>query len=156
MPTATDLIASLLAEAADALARNARAMPEDRLTWKPMDAGRTALDMIVECGAINGAMPRILESRHFPDIPSGWMDGFRAEHDTPEKALRLLKDGSDALVAAVRAFPATALDDSIRVPFRGGMDKTYAELMMIPYWNMTYHQGQICYVQTLYGDREMH
>jgi len=26
----------------------------------------------------------------------------------------------------------------------------------VPYWNITYHLGQINYIQTLYGDSVMH
>jgi len=29
-------------------------------------------------------------------------------------------------------------------------------VMFGAYWNMTYHEGQIAYIQTLYGDRAMH
>jgi hypothetical protein len=37
-----------------------------------------------------------------------------------------------------------------------GAKMTFAELLFLNYWNLVYHQGQIAYIQTLYGDREMH
>jgi hypothetical protein len=30
------------------------------------------------------------------------------------------------------------------------------EMMDYPRWNFNYHNGQIAYIQTLYGDKEMH
>ncbi|MBW3625872.1 MAG: hypothetical protein KY468_20965 [Armatimonadetes bacterium] len=156
MPTVQELAVILTREEAAGFARNALAMPAEKLTWKPMDAGRSALDMIIECGAMNLFTPKILEARAFPDIQRGWMDSYRAENDTLDKALDLLQSGTDALVAAIQAFPAEDLDETITLPFGGGMTKSYAEVMLVPYWNMCYHQGQICYIQTLYGDREMH
>ena len=40
----------------------------------------------------------------------------------------------------------------------GGSMQTFtvAELTEYPRWNANYHQGQIGYIQTLYGDRDMH
>lgn len=38
------------------------------------------------------------------------------------------------------------------LPFNGGRDHTYLEMMDYPRWNCTYHQGQIAYIQTMYGD----
>jgi hypothetical protein len=45
---------------------------------------------------------------------------------------------------------------TIHLPFRGGMDMTVLQIMSLMVWNCNYHEGQICYIQTLYGDKDMH
>jgi hypothetical protein len=31
-----------------------------------------------------------------------------------------------------------------------------ADVILSPYWQLVYHTGQVNYIQTLYGDRELH
>jgi catalase len=42
------------------------------------------------------------------------------------------------------------------LPFDGGRDFTYMEMMDYPRWNFNYHLGQIGYIQIMYGDKDMH
>lgn len=41
-------------------------------------------------------------------------------------------------------------------PWNPSGSKPIAECCFHPYWNMVYHQGQISYIQTLYGDFDEH
>ncbi len=56
----------------------------------------------------------------------------------------------------IRSFPEERFRETQWLPFNGGREHTYLEMMEFPRWNLTYHLGQIAYIQTLYGDREMH
>ena len=157
MTTTVEMAVNANRQAADALARTAKAMPDDKQTWKPLDEGRSALDQVVECGGgMNLFMSRILQNRALPEMNPREHERMVAENDTMEKALALLEKGTVALLSAIESFPKEHLGDTIRLPFGGGMDRTFEEVMFMPYWNMTYHTGQINYIQTLYGDREMH
>jgi hypothetical protein len=42
------------------------------------------------------------------------------------------------------------------LPYNGGRDHTYLEMLDYVRWNCSYHLGQIAYIQTLYGDRNMY
>ena len=42
------------------------------------------------------------------------------------------------------------------MPWGDGMTETLANVMLHHFWNIVYHEGQIAYIQTIYGDREMH
>jgi uncharacterized damage-inducible protein DinB len=59
-------------------------------------------------------------------------------------------------VPYVEALPDTKLTETRWLPFNGGRDHTYLELLEYPRWNCTYHLGQVAYIQTLYGDKDMH
>ena len=52
--------------------------------------------------------------------------------------------------------PDADLDKKRWLPYDGGRDFTMPEMMDYPRWNFNYHLGQIAYIQTLYGDKEMH
>jgi hypothetical protein len=56
----------------------------------------------------------------------------------------------------VLAMPDERLAETKWLPFNGGRDHTYLEMLEYPRWNATYHLGQVAYIQTLYGDREIH
>ena len=83
-------------------------------------------------------------------------ESLRKEHETMEKAIGLLEAGSAAFVAAIRAFPPDDIDQQLDFPFRPGETRSFNDIIFIAHWNMAYHEGQICYVQTLYGDTETH
>jgi uncharacterized damage-inducible protein DinB len=156
MPTVQELAVRLSRDAAESLARTVSAMPDDKFTWRVMDEGRAALHQTLECGGANRFVARLLEERALPQPTSREeIERINHEFNTQEKALEYLRSGTELLVAAIQAFRSVHLDDTIELPFRGGMTKTFAEIMLMGYWNMTYHLGQINFIQTLYGDREM-
>ena len=155
MPTVTAMAAKMNREVAAGLARSFQAMPPDKQTWKPLDAGRSALSQIQECAGINFWTAQILRDRAMPSIEEGWMQQLQSQYDTPEKAVAGLQAGTDALVAAIESFPADHLEDTVQLPW-DPTPTSLVEVMLLAYWNMTYHIGQISYIQTLYGDQEMH
>ncbi|HLV82011.1 MAG TPA: hypothetical protein VKT32_17105 [Chthonomonadaceae bacterium] len=155
MPNITAMAAKMNREVAAGLARHFQAMSPEKQTWQPLDAGRCALDQIQECAGINLWTAQMLRDRAMPPIGENWMQQLKTQYDTPEKALAGLQTGTDALIAAIEAFPAEHLDDTLQLPWDSA-PSSLAEIMMLAYWNMAYHLGQISYIQTLYGDRENH
>jgi hypothetical protein len=156
MPSIQQFAVQATREVAEALARTASAMPPDKQTWKPLDAGRTALDQVQECAGICYFAAQILQTRAVPPMDPDQMAQFKAENDTMEKALAALKAGTETYMSAIEAFPPEHLEETITLPFGAGYVRTFAQFMFLNYWNMVYHIGQINYIQTLYGDKEMH
>lgn len=156
MSTVMEFVAVRTQEASDALARTVKAMPEDKVSWSVNDAGRTALGMVVECGGFCQYVATILSTKQVPARNREVEDKLRQECDTAAKALKLLEDGTAELVAAIRAFPEGDLTKTVTLPFGPGMVMPYREVAVMATWNMTYHLGQINFIQTLYGDHDMH
>lgn len=156
MMTVPLLARGLTIEAANSLSRSVRSMPDEKLTWKVMCEARSALDMLVECAGSAMFVAEILNSREAPDPHEDMLEKLRQKTDTLTKGLLLLKNGIEALTVAIDDFPVAHLDETVVLPFAGGITKSYATLMLLPYWNMSYHLGQINFIQTLYGDKEMH
>ena len=42
------------------------------------------------------------------------------------------------------------------LPYNGGRDHTFLEMLEYPRWNITYHTGQLAYIQILFGDKNMY
>jgi hypothetical protein len=129
-------------------------MPADRQTWKPPvegNEGRDALDQMIECGLLNGWCAT---SFHNGEAPAPDWDVYtveKAKLDTPEKALAAFVSGTEALASAIESCSATRLAETFIHPFYK-KETTWAEFADFFYWNMCYHEGQINYIQVLYGD----
>jgi len=159
MASVPEIAAMATQQAADKLVKNFEIMPADKQQWKPLDLGRSAFDQILECLVINQVGAQTFRDRAFPNIQGDqWGQVFgkaAAENDTPEKLIASFKQATADLVAAAKAFPEDQLDNTIVLPFDGST-RCWSEVIFFAYWNMTYHEGQINYIQTLYGDKEYH
>lgn len=130
-------------------------MSADRQSWKPVvdgNEGRDALDQMIECGLLNGFLA---PSFHTGQAPTPDWDAYgvqKAALDSPEKVMAAFTAGTEALAAAVEACPATRLSERFIDPFFK-KEINWAEFADFLYWNMCYHEGQINYIQVLYGDK---
>lgn len=146
------------ARATDDFFRYCRAVPEDKVNWSPLDAGRSVLDMAAECALSPTWGTSLLEHREFkmsPEIMQQFMEA-KAAITSIEQAEQVCRANCETFYAAVRAFPADELENTIQLPFGADPNWSFKQLMNIHLWNCTYHLGQVAYVQTLYGDKEMH
>lgn len=135
-----------------------RAVPSDKLSWKPEETARPAIDILAECCLSLGWVPMVLENRAFPDFTPELMAQFEVEKaklDTIEKCQAKSDELMTAFEAAVRNFPEADLGVKISSPF-GKPEWSVFDVMELHNWNATYHTGQVCYIQTLLGDNAMH
>lgn len=155
MPTIQQVAAKLNRQSVEGLIRNVRAMPDDKIVWQPLDTGRTALSQLQECAVICGMAAGILKSHQFPADFQEAYGKEMAEIDTVDKAVARLNQRIAALEATILAVPDADLDTMVTLPW-GEEPSSIAELLFMNYWNTVYHVGQIGFIQTLYGDNEMH
>ena len=136
----------------------ARAVPEDKLGWKPMDAGRSVIELARELAQCpdwaydlvsTGAMAFDEEA----------MAATNASLTTVEACEAMAKEKLGRYFELLKEFPEERMAETIDLPFGpGGSMKTFTmtEMVYYPRWNATYHTGQIAYMQTLYGDKDIH
>jgi hypothetical protein len=149
------MIANSTREVAEGLERAILAMPADRQIWRPLDEGRSALDQLAECAVINAWAAQVFRDRAVPPLDGDAYAKECAALDTVEKAAAALRSATQTLVSAMESLPDDALDIQVQFPW-DETSCTLAEALLTAYWNLTYHVGQINYIQTLYGDKEMH
>ncbi|RYD70926.1 MAG: hypothetical protein EOP84_25810 [Verrucomicrobiaceae bacterium] len=150
-----DRMIDVIEAAREAVFRYAFAVPEDRLEWKPLGAGQSVLRMARELAKTPDWAFWVLTNAN-PESP----DDASAQQKAEMESWKTIPDCDAAcqekLVRVFDLYRSYSDEDLQRtkwLPFNGGRDHTYAELLDYPRWNFTYHLGQIAYIQTLFGDR---
>lgn len=152
----TIMVANSLRETAKSLVRIVNSTRPDKIEWSPLNQGRTVLDQIQECAVICLLSQETFSKRIDPVIDWEQFGKMKVQFPTIEKAIEALETNTEALAKVLEAFPEEHLQDIVHLPWGPGMTKTFAQFMMMPIQNMIYHYGQINYIQTLYGDKDMH
>ena len=106
---------------------------------------RSVLEQIGECVRINRAAAAHLRGEQ-PE-KSEWTPA------NSEEAQRELIASAKAYADAIRAQDESVFGKKFMMPW-GEVDGAF--LISVPIMNMSYHGGQINYVQMLYGDTEFH
>jgi uncharacterized damage-inducible protein DinB len=143
------LVAATEKAAAD-LAEAFSQLPVDKRPWKPSGDARSAFDLIAECAVLNGYTEDFIQTR-------SWSTQNMKDYERDKSEIiaqgwdtlhRLLVESAHKVAAVISAVPDTALGDEIEMP---GTPQTVAQIIAYPYWNMTYHLGQINYIASLLG-----
>lgn len=154
-----DFVCDETQKAADEAFRYAKAVPDDKVDWKPLDAGRSVLDQAREMAKCPVWAYDIVSGADMPD----WNEETQAKLKAEMEQWKTVADCQaecNRQLARLFEFYRGISDDKLKetkwLPYDGGRDFTWQEMMDYPRWNFTYHLGQIGYVQTLYGDKDMH
>ena len=125
-------------------------LPEEKRNWKPAETSRPALDMIVEIALLNEYTAKVIEARAWDfEAVAAYPKEKEAALSWPwEKIEEQVKSSTAHAAAAMRATPDEALGKEMDTSF-GKM--TLKDLMTYPYWNMSYHLGQVNYIAGLLG-----
>ena len=137
----------------------AKAVPADKQEWKPLDLGRSVLDQCRELAKTPDWAYDIIAGEKEPDWSAEGMAQQQKEMSTwttVEQCEQECNKRLERYFNLVRGFPDEKLTTTKWLPYDGGRDFTVMEMMEYPRWNYGYHEGQIAYIQTLYGDKEMH
>ncbi|MBS1714613.1 MAG: DinB family protein [Armatimonadetes bacterium] len=146
-------------KAADEAFRYAKAVPDEKVAWKASDTSRSVLQLCQEMALCGKWAAEIIEDKPMPEWSEETQAKVQQEMDAfPD--VDACKAECDRNLKALFALFSTLSDDDLKrtkwLPYDGGRDFTVAEMMDYPRWNFTYHLGQIAFVQTLYGDKDMH
>jgi hypothetical protein len=139
------LLTELIRKSSDVLTKVTTELG-DKAGWKPLDKGRSACDQCVECGLLSTLVAGSLNTQGPPAFDRDQLNALKAECDTAEKALKVLSEGSTALLSAIQSFPEDKWDVKQTLPWG---EFSFFDLGMFVYWNNTYHEGQISYISTL-------
>ncbi len=147
-------LAQRLRASGEALYAAGAKMPPERLSWHPVtegNTGRDAADQLAECAYLNNWAAGAFRAGSLPAFDK---DAYKAQTQaltSSGEALTQLQQGTENLAAAVEAFPAEKLGETFTNPLTQA-PSTWAEFAHFFYWNNVYHEGQVNYIQVLYGD----
>ena len=138
----------MLRYGARSLAHNLEFIPADRAHWKPDPAAKSPLEIAAEVIRVLHSYRPIFVGPEYPDprppVP---------QPATLEEARSLLQAAAQEYAAALEA-AGPELDRPQVMPF-GGVFRAY-RAVCFPVLDLFHHHGQICYLQSLLGDEEMH
>ena len=160
--TAQQLLVKMTQDAVDGLFRYAHALPADRLTWKPMDTGRTAIDMLQECAQAPVWFHTILTDRAMPPMSRAELVASRRERQewtTVGECERVCRFNTARLCELILSYPEADFDIIVTLPFAPGGSGIQESLWKVAsrhLQNTIYHTGQIAYIQVLLGDKDPH
>lgn len=154
-----DLILTLLNNGQSELVNTFAAVPDDKLSWKPLDLGRSALDLFAETAQMADVGRQIIETRGQFSVTPELLGALRAQRVlwSREEALATLEKNHLAVLAAVTACSDEELAQSVtRVGEQMTMTMTLAGWAMMGYRQYVSRFAQINTIQTLYGDTDFH
>jgi hypothetical protein len=140
-----DGVARLAEWAGPDFAHNLDFIPEDRLNWKPAPGSKSALECAAEAAGFLKSMIPVLAGAAW--TPSGGPPPSKAEIQ------ELLRTTSKEYAEALRAIPPERLGQVVSMPFG---DLPLGQLAGFAVVDVIHHRGQVCYIQTMLGDKENH
>ena len=147
--TIQEYVAEQTERVATALADFVGTTDPARLSWEPSleggGKGRSVLDQMAECIAVNFRFAALLRGEPAPEAPAAPQSAADAQAQIVASA--------EQLAAAIRALTDSDLEKPLSLP-RGALPLSRA--ILVPYRNMAYHAGQINFIQMLAGDSEFH
>ncbi len=132
-----------------------QATPNEQLEWQP-GGGRSVANQLVECIRANGKWARILTERAYRNLTDAEREDALAGVSTQKALGERLIVSADALAVVLRGLDDAFVGSETPLPWKTERTRTWAEACFHAYWNMAYHEGQIGFIQTLYGDTEEH
>jgi uncharacterized damage-inducible protein DinB len=143
-----NFLANATRKAAADLEAALRRLPDDKRDWSPRGNARTALNMVAECAILNGGTIEMIQTRAFlADFDMTAFNRAKTELAQDENALlSRLHENTEKVAAVIEGVDENDLNVEVAMPW-GPM--TLAQVMAYPYWNMSYHEGQINYIASL-------
>jgi uncharacterized damage-inducible protein DinB len=150
LSTLQSFLAAATQKAATDLAGAFSQLPENKRLWVPAGTARTATDLVAECVILSGYNASLIRTRFWSaqDFQSCDQDKLEVSAQGWDALHTRLLDNSRDVADVISALPDTALAEEIEMP---GGSQTVGQIMTHPYWNMTYHWGQINHIASLLG-----
>lgn len=149
MSSVQAFLAEATRQAADQLIAAFERIPEDKREWSPIGGARTALDQLAECAILTGVTAELVEGRAWPaESANAYMEDKSKLVQDAAAIAPLLAKNTARVVAAIGTVTDSELEQKIDTAF-GPM--SWQQLITYPYWNMSYHLGQINYLGSMLG-----
>jgi hypothetical protein len=143
-------------EAVDRFFHDLSFVPADKLTWKPTPTAKSALEIAAHCAGYSGPFASIISAGKFPPIEEfrGKVQSAIESITTLEQAETMLRKGIADTIAALDTVKPEQVGASIEAPALGRTPFKF--FLTLPAMHLENHDAQIDYLQTCWGDLEVH
>lgn len=131
-------------------------VPADKLTWSPTATAKSALQIAAHCAGYSEGFAAVIRASKFPDSAEEFLGPIESAINritTVEQAETMLRKGIADTVAALDALKPEQVESFTTTP-QGQTPFTF--FMTIPAFHLEGHATQIDYLQTCWGDQEVH
>lgn len=131
-------------------------VPADKLDWSPAPTAKSALQIAAHCAAYGGAFASVLREGVFPQSVEeflGPIEARMAQISTVEEAEAMLRAGIAETLVALDGVRPEQIGSVIDTPIG---PTPFLFFMTIPANHLLGHAAQLDYLQTCWGDLEVH
>ena len=136
------------------------AVPDDKLNWKPLDNGRTILDLFGEAAQTPSLLTAFLKVKGQLElnyeVAGQYINQEARAKWSKEEALAALEANHSEMIAAIEALTEEELAVPVAVAMAGETPLPLSVWTLIVYRTYVSRFAQINYIQTLYGDFKFH
>ncbi|MBS1725669.1 MAG: DinB family protein [Armatimonadetes bacterium] len=133
--------------------------PDDRVNWSPAKTARTPVHLMVHAASAVRNLHHTMMGTPFPvPTPDEAEKYFRDEEShfsTREQALEKFTTACEDFEKWMDGLDAGQLDTEVKMPFNFGQ-MAIRNIMGFPAMHTQWHQAQLEYLQTIYGDMDWH
>jgi uncharacterized damage-inducible protein DinB len=138
---------------ANSLANAISYVPKGKQSWKPAATTRSAQDILAHATYWNLYFTRLLQGQEPLSASEEAWTGSTKELKDSEQARKLAEQSGKDFVAAIGRLSDRDLTREVELPWGR---RTLYQVVLDNYWHLTYHFGQLCYIQTALGDTQDH
>jgi len=143
-----------LTQAKDMFLKDIGYIPADKLDVSPMAQAKTPKAMTVECAALFRGLTSVVGGADFKRPTPEDRAAYLAKFKTTDEAKAEFAAAADGLLAAVAAMDVAAMDREVTAPW--GAQVPLGTMLFLAINHTSYHDGQLNYIQMLYGDNAFH
>jgi len=132
----------------------AQNVPADKIRWKPEGRGRSVHEILEHLAGANHGFAALIRGSALPKEAANAPDrrSVKKTADSYQQALEALRESGQALSEAIASTADEQLGEKRPMPWGETWEMT--RLLTSPGAHIAYHWGQICYLQTLWGDQQ--
>ena len=152
MPSIKDIAKGATIQQAELIVKDTKYIPEEKFAFCPMGCAKTARQVLAEVAGTNARIGAAIRGED-PATAGGFVE--KVEQASTLDALGVLVRESAKIVCdAIDTLGEADLDKPLKMPW-GGVFPGFVAIFL-PSQHMTYHDGQINYIQLLLGDTKFH
>lgn len=133
-------------------------VPDDKLTWTPTESARSAMHIVAHCAIVNQNFARLITDT-MPEVMPTPQEFFAEMREgettvkTREELISLVTESESQVQSALDTVDSNRINGNSNGPFGPMPIKFWVDLT---HDHLCSHNGQLEYVQTLWGDLDLH
>lgn len=143
-----------LMNAKEDLEISARAIPAERALWRPGGAAHHAVAIVAHSAIINMFYSSVFTGAPLSNNTQDESNAVITSCIKMDDAIKLLQESVIQVSNAIRSISTIRMEEKMMMPW--GERRSMAQALLTPAMHMQYHEGQLNYLQMIFGDDEYH